>query len=81
MIRDMGFPDYIGSDPNNVSIKEDNQGSLVLVKNPHLHECSKYIDIQCHYIQDLEEKDKIVERTCVLDRSHVEGLRPKALRS
>jgi hypothetical protein len=59
VIRDMGFPDYIGSDPNNVSIKGDNQGSLALVKNPHLHERSKHIDIQYHYIRDLEEKGKI----------------------
>jgi hypothetical protein len=59
VIRDMGFPGYIGSDLNNVSIKGDNQGSLALVKNPHLHERSKHIDIQYHYIRDLEEKGRI----------------------
>jgi hypothetical protein len=59
VIRDMGFPGYIGSDPNNISIKGDNQGSLALVKNPHLHERSKHIDIQYHYVRDLEAKGKI----------------------
>ena len=59
VIRDMGFLGYIGPDPNNVSIKGDNQGSLALVKNPHLHERSKHIDIQYHYIRDLEEKGRI----------------------
>ena len=46
VIRDMGFLDYIGSDPNNVSIKGDNQGLLVLVKNLYLYKRSKHIDIQ-----------------------------------
>jgi hypothetical protein len=45
VIRDIGFLDYIGSDPNSVNIRGDNQGSLALVKNPHLHERSKHIDI------------------------------------
>ena len=29
------------------------------MKNPYLHEQSKYINIQYHYIQDLEERKKI----------------------
>jgi hypothetical protein len=45
VIRDMGFPDYIGSDPNSVNIRGDNQGSLVLVKNLYLYKRSKHIDI------------------------------------
>ena len=59
VIRDMGFPSYIGSNPNTISIKGDNQGSLALVKNPHLHERSKHIDIQYHHVRDLEEKGHI----------------------
>jgi hypothetical protein len=59
VIRDIGFLDYIGSDLNSINIRGDNQGSLELVKNLHLYKRSKHIDIQYHYIQDLEEKGKI----------------------
>jgi hypothetical protein len=59
VIRDMGYPQYVGKDPTNVQIKGDNQGALALVKNPHLHERSKHIDIQYHHIRDLEERKKI----------------------
>ena len=55
----MEFPRYIGNDPYIVQIKGDNQGALALVKNPHLHEQSKHIDIQYHYIQDLEAWKRI----------------------
>jgi hypothetical protein len=55
----MGYAQYIGKNPTNVQIKGDNQGALALVKNPHLHERSKHIDIQYHHIRDLEEKKKI----------------------
>ena len=37
----------------------DNQGALALVKNPHLHERSKHIDICYHYIRDLCEKGRL----------------------
>lgn len=33
-------------------MKEDNQESITLAYNPVLHGCTKYIDIQYHYIQD-----------------------------
>src|SRR5436190_1581639 len=50
VLKDMGFPRYIGNDPYVVQIKGDNQGALALVKNPHLHKRSKHIDIQYHHI-------------------------------
>jgi hypothetical protein len=59
VLRDMGFPRYIGKDPYTVQIKGDNQGALALVKNPHLHERSKHIDIQYHHIRDLETRKRI----------------------
>ena len=59
VLRDMGYPQYIGSSVNTVDIRGDNQGALALVKNPHLHERSKHIDISYHYIRDLAEKGKI----------------------
>ena len=50
VIKDMGFPRYIGSDLYTTQIKGDNQGALALVKNPHLHKWSKHINIQYHHI-------------------------------
>jgi len=38
VLKDMGFPRYIGKHPYVAQIKGDNQGALALVKNPHLHE-------------------------------------------
>jgi hypothetical protein len=59
VLRDMGYPRYIGPTPKTVEIRGDNQGALALVKNPHLHERSKHIDICHHYIRDLSEKNLI----------------------
>ena len=42
-----------------MQIKGDNQGALALVKNPHLYERSKHIDIQYHHIRDLEAWKRI----------------------
>ena len=55
----MSYAQYVGKDPYAVQIKGDNQGALALVKNPHLHERSKHIDIQYHYIRDLEARKRI----------------------
>jgi hypothetical protein len=60
VLKDMGFPKYVGNDLYTTQIKGDNQGALALVKNPHLHEQSKHIDVQYHYIQDLEARKRIV---------------------
>jgi hypothetical protein len=59
ILRDMGFSEYIGTDPGTVEMRADNQGAIALAKNPHLHERSKHIDISYHYIRDLEEQKKI----------------------
>ena len=59
VLKDMGYPRYIGKDPYVAKIKGDNQGALALVKNPHLHERSKHIDIQYHHIRDLETRKRI----------------------
>ncbi len=55
----MGFPEYIGTDSKTIEIKADNQGAIVLAKNPYLYERSKHIDISYYYIRDLEERKKI----------------------
>jgi hypothetical protein len=59
VLRDMGFPQYIGKDPRLVDMRADNQGAIALAKNPHLHERSKHIDISYHHIRDLEERNKL----------------------
>ena len=38
----------------------DTQGVIMLVRNPVLHDCSKHIDIQYHYMQELA-KSGIIE--------------------
>jgi uncharacterized tellurite resistance protein B-like protein len=55
----MGFAKYLGKDPKLIKIKGDNINLLALVKNPHLHEWSKYIDICHHYTRDLAKQGRI----------------------
>lgn len=55
----MLFPNYIGPNQKTVQMFGDNQGALALVRNPHLHERSKHIDIRYHFIRDLAEKKKL----------------------
>ncbi len=55
----MGFPEYIRTDSKTVEIRVDNQGAIILVKNPYLYKRSKYIDISYYYIRDLKERKKI----------------------
>ncbi len=40
-------------------LKKDNQASLMLIKNAHIHERSKHIDIAYHHIQNLHKKNQI----------------------
>ncbi len=40
-------------------LKEDNQATLMLIKNAHIHEWSKHIDVAYHHIQDLHKKNQI----------------------
>ncbi len=51
----MGFPEYIGTDPKTVKIRADNQGAIVLAKNPYLYKRLKHIDISYYYIRDLKK--------------------------
>ena len=55
----MGFPQFIGRNPQLVDMRADNQGAMALVKNPHLHERSKHIDISYHHIRDLEASKRM----------------------
>jgi len=42
----------------------DNKSMLKLAKNPIFHECAKNLDVRCHYIQQLVEKDEIELQYC-----------------
>jgi hypothetical protein len=47
------YLEYIALNSVTVKTRRDNQGALVLVKNPHLYEYLKHIDVAHHYICDL----------------------------
>jgi hypothetical protein len=59
VFRDLGGAKYIGH-PTRVQMFGDNQGALALLDNPQLHERSKHIDIQYHYIRELREQGKLI---------------------
>jgi hypothetical protein len=44
---------YIDLDTNMIHMLSDNMGAIALMKNPHLNEKSKHIDICYHYVHDL----------------------------
>ena len=58
ILRDLNRSKYISKSSKLVEIRGDNQGAIVLTKNPHLHERSKHIDIYYYYIRDLAEKGR-----------------------
>ena len=69
----MGLGKYLDSNPYCVSIQEnethreisplqlrgDNQAVLTLIKDAHVHERSKHIDIAYHHIWDLHQRNQI----------------------
>ncbi|KHJ32504.1 putative effector [Erysiphe necator] len=59
VLRDMGYPEYVAPNGITVETRGDNQGALALIKNPHLNDRSKHIDICYHHIRDLHEKHRI----------------------
>jgi len=59
IFRDLGMQKYVSRNGQTVHMYGDNQGALALVKNPHLHERSKHIDICHHFVRDLSEKKRL----------------------
>ncbi len=73
VLKDMNLTKYLGGSQNSVDILEkishrtasptqlkgDNQASLMLVKDAHIHERSKHIDVAYHHIRDLHKKNQI----------------------
>lgn len=60
VFRDLRRGQYIGKNLDFVQMYGDDQGALALIKNPHLHERSKHIDVCFHFIRDLAEKGKLI---------------------
>ena len=42
-----------------ITVKEDNQGAIVLAQNPIAHSRTKHIDIRFHFIQEARENGTI----------------------
>ena len=42
-----------------VSLREDNTRSLRLIRNVEFHSRTKHIDVQHHYIRQIEEEEEI----------------------
>ena len=73
ILRNMGLDKYLDSNSYCVSIQEDethreisplqlrddNQAVLTLIKNVHVHERSKHIDVVYHHIWDLHQRNQI----------------------
>ena len=73
LLKDMGYDKYLGNKLNQVTITEDikhkahspvqllgdNQAANLLVKDAHIHERSKHIDVAYHHIRDLHKRNLI----------------------
>ena len=59
ILKDLEIPQFILENNNTINILNDNQGTIALTKNPHLHEKSKHIDICYHFIRDFINKEDI----------------------
>lgn len=74
VLRDLGLHQYINKNGTTVQMYGDNQGAIALVKNPHLHERSKHIDICYHFIRDLAEQKKLQISYIPTDRMIADGM-------
>ena len=61
-----------------ITIFRDNQGSIVLVKNPINHNKSKHIDIKYHFIRDAYN-DKIIDVVYTPTESNIADLMTKPM--
>ncbi len=73
VLKNMNLTKYLSISHNHVDIlkkithqsvsltqlKEDNQATLMLIKNAHIHEWLKHIDVAYHHIQNLHKKNQI----------------------
>jgi hypothetical protein len=59
LLGDMRCNKYFGPDTNMVYKLGDNMGAIALMKNPHLNERSKHIDICYHFVRDLARNGRL----------------------
>ena len=72
LFKNLGYTKYLGNEEGQVSIVEnekhqstamqlkgDNQAANHLVKDAHIHERSKHIDVAYHHVRDLAKKNLI----------------------
>jgi hypothetical protein len=59
LLQDMRHNKYIDRDINMVHMLGDNMGAIALMKNLHLNEQSKHIDICYHFIHDLARNRRL----------------------
>lgn len=73
LLKDMSLSKYLGDDLNRVNLVEnakheaqspvqlkgDNQAANSLVKDAHIHERSKHIDVAYHHVRDLSKRNLI----------------------
>ena len=90
----MGLGKYLDSNSYCVSIQEnethreisplqlrgDNQAVLTLIKDVHVHERSKHIDIAYHHIQNLHQRNQIKVDFVPSQNMFVDGLTKLLLR-
>ena len=65
---------YNDTDSGSVSIKVNNQRTMALVKNPEYHTCTKHINIQYHFICEVEFKEHIQLTYIFTDQMIADGL-------
>lgn len=67
------YSDMTGCESDTVTLNVDNQGAIVLAKNPVHHQRSKHIDIRYHFIRS-EVENKIVKLVYVPSEENIADL-------
>ena len=52
VLKDISYSSYIGDSQIKVDIRVDNQRVITLIKNPHLYDRSRHINIYYYHIRD-----------------------------
>ena len=58
----------------NIILLGDNKSSIALVQNPEQHSCTKHIDVQHHYIQNLVEDRELIVNWVPTKKMLADGL-------
>lgn len=55
MLKDLGLK-HLGP----AIIGYDNQATIAIVVNPVLHERTKHVEVDCHYVRDMVKEGKLI---------------------